>query len=173
MTQGKRNSLMTSVTVAVVLLICGVAVAQDNSSQATAQPTASIDQDIAMLRKDLRSQRKKLIAANMSLTADEAEKFWPIYDQYVSELVQTNNTKYELIKQYVQNSGTLTADQADSAVKRWLNVDESVTQLRQKYLPIFRKVLSAQKTALYYQLDRRVQLMIDLQLASQLPLIEP
>jgi len=126
-----------------------------------------------MLRKDIRSQRKQLIAANMSLTSDEAEKFWPIYDQYVGELVQINNTKYVLIKQYVQSSGSLTAEQADNSVKQWLGVDQSVAQLRMKYVPIFRKVLSAQNTALFYQLERRVQLMIDLQLASQLPLIEP
>ena len=126
-----------------------------------------------MLRKDIRSQRKQLIAANMSLTSDEAEKFWPIYDQYVGELVQINNTKYVLIKQYVQSSGSLTAEQADNSVKQWLGVDQSVSQLRMKYVPIFRKVLSAQNTALFYQLERRVQLMIDLQLASQLPLVEP
>ena len=126
-----------------------------------------------MLRKDIRSQRKQLIAANMNLTSGEAEKFWPIYDQYVGELVQINNTKYDLIKQFVQSSGSLTAEQADNSVKQWLGVDESVAQLRMRYVPIFRKVLSPQNTALFYQLDRRVQLMIDLQLASQLPLVEP
>ena len=86
--------------------------------------------------------------------------------------MKTNNTKYALIKQYVQASGSLTDDQADAAVKQWLGVDQSVTQLRTKYLPMFRKVLTAKNTALY-QLDRRVQLMIDLQLASQLPLVSP
>jgi hypothetical protein len=48
-----------------------------------------------------------------------------------------------------------------------------VAELRTKYIPIFRKILSPKKTALFYQLDRRVQLMIDLQLASSLPLVEP
>ena len=173
MTEIKTSSLVASVTAGLLLLTCGVALAQDNTTQAAAKPTASIDQDISMLRKDLRSQRKQLIAANMNLTGDEAEKFWPVYEQYVGELVQINNAKYDLIKQYVQSSGSLTADQADGSVKKWLGVDESVAQLRMKYFPMFRKVLSPQNTALFYQLDRRVQLMIDLQLASQLPLIEP
>jgi hypothetical protein len=52
-------------------------------------------------------------------------------------------------------------------------VDESVVQLRLKYIPIFRKALSAKGTAMFFQIDRRVQMMIDLQLASSLPLIEP
>jgi hypothetical protein len=174
MTRMKTNgTVVVTITAGLFLLACGVAFAQGNTSQAAAKPAASIDQDISMLRKDIRSQRKQLIAANMSLTSDEAEKFWPIYEQYIGELVQINNTKYDLIKQYVQSSGALTADQADNSVKQWLGVEESVAQLRMKYIPTFRKVLSAQNTALFYQLDRRVQLMIDLQLASQLPLIEP
>jgi hypothetical protein len=172
-TRSNKNSVTVSTTAGLFLLAFGVASAQDNNSQAAAKPVTSIDQDISMLRKDLRSQRKQIIAANMSLTSEEAEKFWPVYEQYVGELVQINNTKYDLIKQYVQSSGSLTTDQADGSVKKWLGVDESVAQLRTKYFPIFRKVLSAQNTALFYQLDRRVQLMIDLQLASQLPLIGP
>jgi hypothetical protein len=131
------------------------------------------DTDIQMMRKDIRSQRKQIIAANMKLTDTEAEKFWPIYEQYVSELVQINGMKYNLIKQYVQTGGALTDEQADSAVKQWVDVDRGVAELRMKYIPIFRKAVSSKNTALFYQLDRRVQLMIDLQLASSLPPIQP
>jgi Spy/CpxP family protein refolding chaperone len=155
------------------------AVAQTTSAQneaqsaATAQGQPLSDQDIQMLRHNLRSQRKQVIAANLKLTDAEAAKFWPIYDQYITELVKLNGTKYDLIKQYVQNNGVLTDAQAESAVKKWISVDEGVSDLRLKYVPFFRKVLSAQNTALFYQLDRRVQLMIDLQLMMALPLIEP
>ena len=126
-----------------------------------------------MLRKNLRSQRKQIIAANMKLTDAEAEKFWPLYDQYISDLQHVNGTKYALIKQYVDLKGNLSDAQADSAVEQWIGVDQKVSDLRLKYVPAFRKVLSAKNTALFYQLDRRVQLMIDLQLAASLPLIEP
>jgi hypothetical protein len=151
--------------------------AQNGAAQ-TAQPVASrddassIDQAIAMLRSDLRSTRKQVIAANMKLTDTEAEKFWPTYDQYVTELVKINNAKYSLIKEYLQNTN-LTDDQADSLSKRWLAVDEAVIQLRLKYVPIFRSGLSAKATAQFFQLDRRVQMMIDLQLASSIPLVQP
>ena len=151
--------------------------AQNNAAQ-TAQPVAgpespaSIDQEIAMLRSDLRSNRKQVIAANMKLTDTEAEKFWPIYEQYVNELVKINNPKYALIKEYMQTPN-MTEEQADTLAKRWVDVDASVVQLRLKYIPIFRKALSAKGTAMFFQLDRRVQMMIDLQLASSIPLIQP
>jgi len=131
------------------------------------------DEDIQMMRKDIRSQRKQIIAANMKLTDAEAEKFWPVYEQYVSDLVDINGKKYALIKQYVETRGVLTDNEAESSVSQWVSVDQSVAELRKRYIPIFRKVLSPKNTALFYQLDRRVQLMIDLQLASSLPMIEP
>jgi hypothetical protein len=163
-----------------VLLVCSSSAgAQDKAAQSGApvssdQPGQPItDADIQMLRTNLRSERKQLIAANVQLTPAEAEKFWPIYDQYIAELVKNNNIKYDLIKQYVQQQGNLTDAQAENAVQQWIQVDESVAQLRSKYVPLFRKVLSPKSTAQFYQVDRRIQLMIDLQLASALPVIEP
>jgi hypothetical protein len=124
------------------------------------------------LRSDLRSNRKQVVAVNMKLTDVEAEKFWPTYEQYVNELVKINDAKYALIKEYMQNSN-ITEEQADGLSKRWVEVDASVVQLRLKYIPIFRKALSAKGTAMFFQIDRRVQMMIDLQLASAIPLIQP
>jgi len=137
------------------------------------QTQSSSDQDIDFLRKDIRSQKKQMIAANMKLTDKEAEQFWPIYDQYTAELVKINDQKYASIKQFAENYDTLTDDQATNLSRQLLEVDESVAQLRIKYIPIFRKVLSGRKTALFFQLDRRLVMLIDLQLASQIPLVEP
>jgi hypothetical protein len=154
------------------------AFAQDSSPPATSRPAGDdfvpiTDEDIQMMRKDIRSQRKQIIAANMKLTDVEAEKFWPVYEQYVSDLVAINGKKYALIKQYLQSAGALSDAESEKAVQQWVDVDESVAQLRRRYIPSFRKVLSPKNTALFYQLDRRVQLLIDLQLASSLPLIQP
>lgn len=160
------------------LLFEGEALFAQNAAAQSAQPVAdrdraaSVDEEIAMLRSDLRSTRKQVIAANMKLTDSEAEKFWPIYNQYINDLVDINNAKYALIKEYLQNAN-MTEEQADSLSKRWVEVDASVVQLRLKYIPIFRKALSAKGTAMFFQIDRRVQMMIDLQLASAIPLVQP
>ncbi len=70
---------------------------------------------------------------------------------------QINNAKYDLIKEYLQNEN-MTDEQANTLPKRWEEVDESVVQLRLKYIPVFRKVLSAKGAAMFFQLDRRVQI---------------
>jgi len=130
------------------------------------------DQDLNMLRKDLRSKRKQLIAANLKLTDTEAAKFWPVYDQYVAELILINDKKFALIQDYADNWGKLTNDQSLMFSRQWLDMDIATAQLRQKYVPIVSKVLDGKKTATFVQLDRRIAMMIELQVSSQMPLVQ-
>jgi hypothetical protein len=175
-----RNKILAMLIPAGICVLCvGAAprVMMHQSQQAQSQQTATdskanMDQEIQMLRLDVRSKKKQLIASNLKLTDTEAAKFWPIYDQYTAELVEINNDKYALIKEYANNYGSMTDDQALDLTKRALAVDERVTQLRQKYVPIFNQVLPGTKTATFFQLDRQIQSMIDLQLASDLPLVQ-
>jgi hypothetical protein len=144
--------------------------------QATAPAARSgqtvTDQDIQMLREDLRSQKKQIIAANMQLTDTQAEKFWPVYDAYTQETIKLGDARYALIKEYAQSYNTMTDAQANSFMKRLAAQDEAAVQLRQQWIPKFEKVLTGKQTALFFQLDRRVALLIDLQLASMIPLVK-
>ena len=146
--------------------------AQAASQAASSDSQTVSDQDIQLLRQDLRSQKKQLIAANLKLTDTEATKFWPIYDQYVAELTKINNDKYAVVKEYANNYGTLTDAQALDLTKRLLAVDNSVAQLRTKYVPIVNGVLPGVKTATFFQIDRRLTMLIDIQLASSVPLVQ-
>jgi hypothetical protein len=162
-----------------VLLTYHPVFAQDNSAQAGTQTSAgqssqqNLDQDIQLLRKDIRSQKKQLIAVNVPLTDAEAQKFWPVYDSYTTELAQINNTKYALLKQYAQNNGTMTDAQASEWTPQVLQTDANVAALRQKYWPKFSAVLPAKKAALYEQVERQAQMLIDVQLATSVPLVQP
>ena len=131
------------------------------------------DRDLQLLRKDLRSQTKQIVAANVTLTAAEAQKFWPIYDQYAAELAKINDTKLSLIKEYAANYAAFTDAQAQSIMERWTAADDAAIQLRIKYIPILQKVLPGKTVALFFQVDRRIGVLMDLQVASDIPLVEP
>jgi hypothetical protein len=128
------------------------------------------DSDIQLLRQDLRAQKQKLIAQNLPMTETEAVKFWAIYNRYGDELRQINGEKYRLIKEYGEQWPAMTNDQALIYIRRWLEVDQQVQQLRLKYVPEVSQVLPGKKAATFFQLDRRISMMIDVQLAAQLPL---
>jgi hypothetical protein len=149
-------------------------VAQTTASETAADGTASAltDQQLALLRKDIRSIKKQLIATNLTLTDTEATKFWPVYEQFSADFGKINEARSIIIKEYSNGYGTLTDAQADGVIRRWLDTDISAAQLRQKYVPIVRKVLSGKKAATFFQLDRRISMMIDVQLTSQLPLVQ-
>ena len=66
----------------------------------------------------------------------------------------------------------MTDDQALTLARQVLGVDQSVAQLRMKYIPIFNKVVSGKKTAYFFQLDRRLVMLIDIQLAAAIPMIQ-
>lgn len=128
--------------------------------------------DIELIRRDLRSQKKQIIAANMDLSDSEAEKFWPVYDRYAADLSKIYDTKIALVEEYLDNYNTMSGDEAEVYLRRRAAVEESVMQLRLKYVPEFRKVLSGRQTALFFQIEWRLDLLINLQLA-QTPLIDP
>jgi hypothetical protein len=131
---------------------------------------ASPDDFVDLLRKDIRSQKKQIIAENMELSDAKAERFWPVYNQYAIELSKIYDVKIALLKDYATNYSSMTDEQAENYIRKRTEVEQSILQLRLKYMPGFRKVLSGRETALFYQLDWRLGLAIDVQLI-QVPLI--
>src|SRR6266702_6640548 len=117
-----------------MLVLTGVSIlgsagvfAQDAPTHsATAAPggaEAFANHQFALLLKDIRSIKKQVIAANLTLTDGEATKFWPVYEQYSADFAKTNDTRAALVKEYSEEYGTQTDEQADSLVRRWLDVD--------------------------------------------------
>lgn len=132
----------------------------------------AIGPQFAALRKDIRSVRKQIIAANLTLTDDEAPKFWPVYEQYSEELQNITDLRLALIQEYAEDYETLSDEEADRLVRLWQAADVSADELRQKYVPIMRKVLPAKKTATFFQLERQISMTIEMHLTSRLPLMQ-
>lgn len=130
-----------------------------------------IEKDLALLRRDLRSEKKKLIALNVPLTELEATKFWPLYDQYAAEMSKHYDDFYGLIKEYAANQTTLTDAQALSLLKRWSAIQIELAKTRQKHIESIEKAIPGRKAALFFQIDRRLYSLLDLQIASEIPLI--
>ena len=165
-----RNGIKAVLVVASMLLVCNVSMFAQASGEA--QSNNITDQDVEMLRADLRAQRKQIVAQNMNLTADEATKFWPIFEQYRKEAIKPNDERWAVIKDYAANHNTMTDAQAFNYIKRLAAVDEELIGLRLRYVAVFEKVISPKKTALWYQIDRRIDLLINLQLSTQIPMVD-
>jgi hypothetical protein len=171
---GLAGAFVAGMVVATALVggmaVAGVAAqGQQVTVQRIISPTVT-DEDIVLLRKDLRAIKMQVIGQNMSLSEEEGQKFWPIYNHYVKDLQEVNNQKYALLKQYAEMWATMTDQDALIYVRSWLEVDGQAQALRLKYVPVVSQVLPGKKAATFFQLDRRLNMMIDLQLFSQIPL---
>jgi len=167
---------MLNRSLAAALVLAGAFLLQSSplpaQTYSTPLPTVN-DKDVALLRQDLRAKAKQLITKNMQLTDSEAAAFWPLYDQYAAEVRKVNDTRFGLMKDYAQLYQTMTADQADSLIRLLAEADQTIISLRMQYLPKFEQALPGTKAALFMQLDRRLDSLMNVQMATQLPLIKP
>ncbi len=132
------------------------------------------DKDVQLLRQDLRAKAKQLITKNMQLTDEQAAAFWPVYGEYAAEVSKINDTRFGLMKHYADIYQTMTQDQADAMLRLLSDADTAIINLRVQYLPKFEQALpGGTKAALFFQLDRRLDYLMNVQMASQLPAIKP
>ena len=170
----KRKTLVTLALLGAMALVSKpmFAQAEQPAPSGSAASTASLDQDIKMLREDVQAARKTITAENMNLTADEATKFWPIYEQYAAKVAKIGDARVSLIKDYAANYDAMTDDQANLFIERAAAIDQQLTAARTRFVPLFEKAISGKKTALWYQIDRRLDLLINLQLAGNIPVVD-
>lgn len=165
-------------TLAAVLICAPAGLFADTPAAANSIPAdtsrqAITDQEIQLLQQNIRDQRRQIVAANLPLTTDESAKFWPVYDQYIAEVSKILDGRFAEIRQYAAHYDTMDDKQAAEYIGKLFDADKAIMDLRVKYLPNFEKVLSKKKSAMFLQMDRRIEMMIDLQRASRIPLINP
>jgi hypothetical protein len=155
-------------------LVLVLAFTGSNSSALAQKETAngvSVERDIELMRRDLRSEKKKIVALNMSLTEDEATKFWPAYDAYIADITKVYDQFYGSVKDYAANQKTMTDAQATAFLKRWGELLVQIAQTRQKHIPMIEKVIPPRKAALFFNVDRRLYTLLELQVVSEMPLL--
>ena len=172
-----RKKIVVAVFFAAYVAIFAGASIKAQATQSTqaaddAAAKARADLDIQMVREDIRAHRKQVVAGNMTLTPDEATKFWPVYDQYIQETIKINDVRWDLMRDYAVNYDKMSDKLAEDYMKKSASVDQQLVVLRDKYVPIFEKVVSPKKTAQWYQLDRRLDLVINLQLSAMVPVVD-
>lgn len=177
------NKLLATLVVGLALLVVGRAQAEEAAPAPSGTPPGAetegyvkapplTDEELDLLRSDIRSMRKQLIAKNLVLTDEQGSAFWPVYEEYAAELTKVADHKADLMKRYSEQWGSMTDDQALEFAKGWLAADVELTKLRESYVGAVSKVLNGRTLATFFQLDRRITMMVDLQLSSQMPLVQ-
>lgn len=129
------------------------------------------EQVIAQFTKDLQAKRADIMAKGLTLSAEQAAKFWPLYDQYQQEQDAVVNGQISATQAYADHFATLTDADALAYVGALLDRDAKMHDLRVKWLAKFQTVVPAKVAARAIQLDRRVSQVAQVQVSSQIPLV--
>lgn len=127
---------------------------------------------VDLLRSDIRSQKVAIITELMDFTEADDAKFWPVYREYETELAKVNDDRLALIKEYAANYETLTDDAADRLARGALDVEGRRHALRVRYYDRFKLVLSPKAAARFLQVENQILLILDLQIAAALPIVQ-
>jgi Spy/CpxP family protein refolding chaperone len=154
------------VLTAALLLAIPVQVA----TAATTEPSAELQQFL----QQVRAGKRQLVTDNLTLTTDEGNKFWPLYEQYQSKLAGINKKLGAVIKSYADayNAGPVSDADAKKLLGESLEVEAAELKLKQSYVTKFEKVLPAAKVARYMQIEQKIRAAIRYELALGVPLAE-
>jgi len=127
---------------------------------------------IELLRSDVKTKKVAIITEVMQFTSEEANAFWPVYREYVFELTKLGDARIALIKDYAQHYKSMADEKAKKLMKEVFKLEGKRTKLKKKYFKKLDRVLPSKTVAKFFQLENQILLLIDLQIASELPLIK-
>ena len=127
---------------------------------------------VEVVRSTIKTEKKALISEVMQLSEAEGNMFWPIYNEYDEKLYKINSTYFDVIKEFAANFDNMSDEAAKDILKRASKVSLDKTKLEKAYLKKFMKVISPQKTLRFMQASGKIDIMIEAQLASEIPLLE-
>jgi hypothetical protein len=147
---------------------------KDQSAQSglTDAQKKNIQAYVELMRADVRDQKAEIMGSVMELSIDDAAKFWPIYSEYDAELTKLNNLRVQNITDYAENYSQMTDAKADELIQSALDYQKQRGELLAKYYERVKQALGAITAARFLMVEHQLLLIIDLQIASSLPIVE-
>jgi len=153
---------LTGMVLAITLIgFVGSVLAQD-------KPADNMD----LVKEKIRTDKKLFIATNMQLTESEGKAFWPVYEAYQAELGKLREREIKLIEEFATNFESMSDDVAKNLLDDSLSIDSDHQKLRQSYLSKIRGTLPDKKVARYYQLESKIDAVLEYEMAKRIPLVQ-
>jgi len=147
--------------------------AQAAPASPPAQPTdAQVAAAVDTMRTEVAAARKQTVAENMNLTPDEATRFWPVYEAYRAEIKKAKDSEWMVVQAYAKNYTAMTDSVAQRLIGEWMKGKTAEQTIRSSYVPKFAAAVPWTKVARYFQIENRLDAMLDVARARQIPLVK-
>jgi len=129
-----------------------------------------ITSDIELTRASIQVRRQALVTAAMDLAPKDADVFWPLYREYREEMAKVNDRFVRLLVGYLENYDSLTDEAARKMLDEYLSIDRARNGVKSTFVPRFGKVIPAKQVARFFQIDNKLDAVINAELAKLVPL---
>lgn len=140
---------------------------------AVALNAQTVEDYMQLIKADLNAERKAIFIENMQFNDDESKAFWPIYDEYRSEHGKLGSERIAIYEEYLENYENLNSEKGDELMTRYFKVNESILKLEKKYFAQIKGALSTQRAVQFFQIEHRINALIQLEIMSALPISQP
>ena len=134
------------------------------------QSIAADDDDRELAREAIHANKKLVVSANMNLDDSEKEGFWKVYEEYQKDLGTINERTIALVEEFAVNYEKLSDAKATEQLHTYLKIEADALKLKKDYLRKFKKVLPAQKVMRFYQIENKIDAIVDYELVDKIPL---
>jgi hypothetical protein len=125
-----------------------------------------------ILLDTIRANRKALVAVNLDLSAEEADKFWPLYDRYQKEMSAIGDRVVAIVDEYTASFRDLSNDKAVELMESYLTAEAERLQVRRTYIGEFAKILPGRTVARFYQVENKMDAVLRYDLAATIPVVD-
>jgi len=132
----------------------------------------SIDDYLEVARDVMHAEKKAVVAEAMVLTDAQSAPFWELYNEYNAELYKIHTKRVNIIKDFAANYENMTDVKADELWTNSMAYETELLKLNKTYYKKFKKILPAGKAALYFQVENKIDALINAQIALEIPLVE-
>lgn len=132
---------------------------------------AQTTDEIELTRQVIQTERQAIVTAAMQLTEEESQAFWPVYREYREARSRVHDRTVKLVKEYAESYETLGEDRAESMLREILDIRQSELDLKAKYIKKFKKALPTMKVVRFFQVENKMDAVIDFELATEIPLV--
>lgn len=136
---------------------------------------ATANDEVADGRAMIQAEREEIVRSELHMTDTEAAGFWPLYTEYREQHSEIMGRYGDMIAEYIRryDDADLSDEYADEMIDTYFEVKNELLKVQQDFLPKFREILPALKVAQFYQLENKINVEIDAQLAIAVPLVDP
>lgn len=93
------------------------------------------------------------ITQKLNLTAEEAQKFWPVYNKFSDDLQKLRSSTKDKLADELSELATMSDADAEKTLQEMVNFRINEAELIKKYAAEFKKVLPVKKVVMLYKAE--------------------